>query len=304
MRLPKSFAFLISAVIVTAPAYAIEEQQDQIPRTDIPTDGAPTNDGIRGGPPAGSSDFILLGIGAGISTDYAGADSYDFLPTPLVIGRYKGIDFATRGPGITVDFIRDKRGDKVDFILGPSFRFRFDRNNADNIDDIQVAALEELDIALEVGVTAGVKFNRILSGFDDISLMVDAQADVLGAHGGYVISPSLTYSTPFSAGIVARLSGGITYASDDFVDTYSSINAANSAASGLAQFTGAGGIRDWHTSLLIAYDLSGDVRDGGWGLFALGSYSRLLGDTARSPIVTETGSPNQLFGAIGIGYSF
>lgn len=274
--------------------------------TNVPTNVRPaTTQAPRGGPPEGaSSDFVLIGIGAGISTDYSGADTYNFLPTPLVIGRYKGYDFVTRGPGLMVDLVRDKRGQKVSYILGPIGRVRFDRNNANNIDDPQVAALEELDIAVELGVTAGVKVSKIFSDFDDITFMVDTVFDVAGAHGGTIITPAISYSTPLSEGIVVRLTGSANYASNDFIDTYSSINAANSLASGLAQFDGDGGIRDIGASLLLAIDLDGDVRNGGWGIFGLGSYSRLVGDSADSPIVTQTGSPNQFFGSIGIGYSF
>lgn len=270
-----------------------------------PTNVPPVTAPPRGGPPQGaSSDFLLLGIGAGFSADYSGADTYDFLPTPLVIGRYKGYDFATRGPGVMVDLVRDKAGKKINYILGPIGRVRFDRNNANNIDDPQVAALEELGIAVELGATAGIKVNKIFSAFDDITVMVDTVFDVTGVHGGTIISPAIIYSTPLSEGIVVRLTGSANYGSDDFIETYSSINAANSLASGLAQFDADGGIRDIGASLLLAIDLDGDVRNGGWGIFGLGSYSRLVGDSADSPIVTQTGSPNQFFGSIGIGYSF
>ncbi len=268
--------------------------------------GAPSN-GAAGPPdniPDPNGDFLLIGIGVGITTDYAGADNYDFLPVPQALGSYKGIGFISRGPGLAFDFIPDKKDAKVDLIFGPQFRFRFDRNNSDNIEDAQVAALEELDTAVELGVSAGFQVNKLLSDFDNVTVWVDALWDVAGAHGGAFISPAVTYSTPLSTGIVARLSTGITYVSDDFVDTYSSINAANSLASGLPTFQGEGGIRDVNGSLLMAFDLDGDVRNGGWSIFALGNYSRLLGDTADSPIVTETGSPNQFFGALGIGYSF
>lgn len=298
--------FLIGAAALSFSHQATAQDVDIIPPA--PKEAiapAATTQAPRGGPPEGaSSDFVLIGIGAGISTDYSGADTYDFLPTPLVIGRYKGYDFITRGPGLMVDLVRDKRGQKINYILGPIGRVRFDRNDADNIDDPQVAALEELDIAVELGVTAGVKVSKIFSDFDDLTFMVDTVFDVAGAHGGTIITPSISYSTPLSEGVVVRLTGSANYASDDFIDTYSSINAANSLASGLAQFDGDGGIRDIGASLLLAIDLDGNVRNGGWGIFGLGSYSRLVGDSANSPIVTQTGSPNQFFGSIGIGYSF
>jgi outer membrane protein len=39
-------------------------------------------------------------------------------------------------------------------------------------------------------------------------------------------------------------------------------------------------------------------------LFGIASYKRLQGDVAVSPIVRDTGSPNQVFASIGLGYTF
>ena len=301
------FSPLIPILIMSTalPALGEDKQEEQNSESDTSeriATAPSTRPSTR--PKGASSDFLLLGVGAGISTDYAGADSYDFLAAPLIIGRYKGIDFATRGPGLAVDVIADTPGKKIDFILGPLARFRFDRNNSDNIEDVQVAALEELDTAVELGVSAGFQVNRIFHKFDNITIWVDAGWDVAGAHGGALITPAVTYSTPLSPALVANLSAGVSYATDDFTETYSSIDAADSLASGLPVFSAQGGIRDVNSRLLLAYDLDGDVRNGGWGLFALGSYTRLLGDTADSPIVTLTGSPDQFFGVFGVGYSF
>ncbi len=39
-------------------------------------------------------------------------------------------------------------------------------------------------------------------------------------------------------------------------------------------------------------------------MFGFARYERLLGDAARSPIVRELGSRNQLSGGIGLSYTF
>jgi outer membrane protein len=41
-----------------------------------------------------------------------------------------------------------------------------------------------------------------------------------------------------------------------------------------------------------------------WGLFGFARYERLVGDAAKSPIVREFGSRNQLSGGIGLNYTF
>jgi MipA family protein len=57
-------------------------------------------------------------------------------------------------------------------------------------------------------------------------------------------------------------------------------------------------------SLLGAIDLSGDARDGGWGVFGLVNYSRLTGDAKRSPVTSLRGDADQWFLAGGISYTF
>jgi outer membrane protein len=56
--------------------------------------------------------------------------------------------------------------------------------------------------------------------------------------------------------------------------------------------------------MLGGVDLSGDVRDGGWGLYSFVSYSRLINDAKRSPITSLRGDAGQWFAAGGISYTF
>ena len=80
------------------------------------------------------------------------------------------------------------------------------------------------------------------------------------------------------------------------------ISAAGSAASGLARYTPGGGFASIGTSLLATHALSEERS--GWVLFGVVSYKRLQGDIAASPIVRDTGSADQFFGSLGIGYTF
>lgn len=80
------------------------------------------------------------------------------------------------------------------------------------------------------------------------------------------------------------------------------IDAAGAAASGLAAHDPDGGLASIGGSVLATHSLSG--RRTGWALFGVASYKRLQGDIAASPIVRDTGSPNQLFASVGVGYTF
>jgi MipA family protein len=248
-------------------------------------------------------DWLTVGIGPGYGPSYEGSDDYVLFPAPIAQGSVAGFDFGARGPGLYVDLIRDSDSDAgVKFLAGPLVRVRLDRNS--RIKDPVVRLLGERDVAVEVGGTAGVAFSGVLNPYDTLSVSGDIQWDVANAHDGRLISPSVSYSTPLSPAIFANLSLSATHVDGNYADTYFSIDATGSAASGLPLFDAKGGWKSYGASLLTGYDLSGDARDGGFGLFGLVSYSRLTGDAKRSPVTSIRGDASQWFLAAGIAYTF
>lgn len=248
-------------------------------------------------------DWVTVGVGAGYGPSYEGSDDYTLFPAPIAQGSVGGFDFGARGPGVYVDLIADGNNDSVvKFIAGPLVRVRLDRNS--RIKDPVVRALGKEDVAVEVGGTAGVSFAKVLNPFDTLTVSVDAQWDVAKAHRGRLITPSVSYSTPLSEAIFTNLSFSATHVDDDYADTYFTVDAAGSAASGLPTYTATGGWHSYGASLLGGFDLSGDVRDGGWGVFGLVSYSKLTGDAKRSPVTSIRGDSDQWFLAAGVSYTF
>ena len=250
-----------------------------------------------------AGDWLTLGIGGGYGPSYEGSDDYTLFPAPLAQGSLSGFDFGARGPGLYVDLVRDSNAEgNVKFLAGPLVRVRTDRNN--NIKDPVVRSLGKEDVAIEIGATAGVSFSKVLNPFDSLTLSTDIQWDVAKGHRGRLISPNISYSTPLSTAIFTNLSLSATHVDGNYADTYFSIDAAGSAASGLPVFDAKGGWKSYGASLLGGVDLSGDVRDGGWGVFGLVSYSRLTGDAKRSPVTAIRGDADQWFLAGGISYTF
>lgn len=247
-------------------------------------------------------DYLTVGAGVAVGPSYEGSDNYTISPLPVVLGSIGGIDFQPRGPGIAFDFIPDRKDAKVDFILGPVVRARFDRQNS--IKDPVVRSLGKLDFAVEVGPFAGVQVNRVLNPYDSLTAQVDLRWDVAGAHDGMVVYPSLTYFTPLSRSIVTSLAVSAEHVDDDYANYYFGISPAGSAASGLPAFAASSGWKNVGVTSLTALDLDGDVTNGGFSLIFLGSYSRILGDAKRSPVTSIRGSANQFFGAVGVGYTF
>jgi outer membrane scaffolding protein for murein synthesis (MipA/OmpV family) len=289
MRIFKSCAAaLCVSVALCAPAFA---QDSEAPATERP------NRSVFAG------DWVTVGLGVGFSPSYDGSDQYDLFPAPLVQGSVKGIDFGARGPGLYVDLIADGNSNKdVKFLAGPLLRFRMDRNN--DIKDPVVGLLGKEDVAIEVGGTIGVSLSKILHPFDSVTISNDIQWDIAGAHKGRIISPSISYATPLSKAIFTMFSLSATHVDGNYADTYFSIDQAGSIASGLPLFDAKGGWKSYGASLLGAVDLSGDARDGGWGIYGLINYSRLTNDAARSPVTSLRGDADQWFMAGGISYTF
>ena len=69
-------------------------------------------------------------------------------------------------------------------------------------------------------------------------------------------------------------------------------------------FQADGGFESVGTNLLVAYDLGGNLADGGVSLIGIGGYSHLLGDAEDTPFTSIRGDADQWFAAIGIGYTF
>ncbi len=286
--LKASIAAILASATICSPAFA-QDATTEIPDT--------SDRGVFAG------DWVTVGIGAGVRPSYEGSDDYILFPVPLAQGSIGGIDFGARGPGFYADLIADSdSASTVKFLVGPLFRVRLDRNS--NIKDPVVRLLGKEDVAIEFGATVGVAFIKVINPFDNLTLSTDIQWDVAGAHNGRLISPSISYATPLSKAIFTSLSLSATHVDGNYADTYFSIDPVGSAASGLPQFNADGGWKIYGASLLGAIDLSGDARDGGWGVFGLVNYSRLTGDAKRSPVTSLRGDADQWFLAGGISYTF
>ncbi len=97
---------------------------------------------------------------------------------------------------------------------------------------------------------------------------------------------------------------GAEFVDDDFADYYFSVNPAQRAGSNLPLFTAQGGLNRIGTLAIVNYDLSGNALDGGWSIYGVGGYSRLLGDGADTPFTAQRGSANQFITGLGVGYTF
>lgn len=265
-----------------------------------------------GGPPEGMTsvfddNWINIGIGAGLIPTYSGSNDYFVFPLPLLTGRIGGVGFRPSGAGMTFDVLSPQptvleQNKKPQVSFGPAFRLRVERA-VDSRDPV-VEAAGRLDRALELGLAGGVTFPALFNPNDSLTIGTAVRWDVLGAHDGQVIEPSVSYLTPLSLGILLQLSATMEIVDDNFARYYQSVTPAQSAASGLPVFDASGGINRVGANMTMAFDLDGNALNGGFNIFSVAGYSRLLGDGANTPFTRLRGNPNQFLIGLGIGYTF
>jgi MipA family protein len=248
-------------------------------------------------------DWLIVGGGAVYGPSYDGSDDYVIDPVPAIQGKVFGIGINARNSGLSLDFINDG-GNKVSFAIGPSARLR--SNRAVHIKDPVVEQLGTLKRAIEVGGTVGISFNKLITGYDTLSFSVDGRVDINGSHGGVVINPSISYFTPLSKGIAVVLSADAEHADDKFMNYYFSVSPGGSLATGgvLPAYQARGGWRKIGGSAITAFDLDGDLTNGGLSVVAFGSYYREINDAEFSPIVSVRGSRHQWNGGLGLALTF
>jgi outer membrane scaffolding protein for murein synthesis (MipA/OmpV family) len=268
-------------------------------------DGPPPPDPLTQSPDAPTAfdgDYLTVGVGGAYGPGYEGSDSYVFFPVGAVQGRLGGIGISPRPAGVALDLINDPVDSKVTFNFGPVARGRFDRTR--QIRDPIVQALGKRDTAIEVGATGGISFKGLTNPYDSLSFGVDVRWDVAGAHKGRAIQPTVSFMTPLSPAFAVAINASADYVDDKYADYYFGVTPAGAAASGLPAYDARSGWKTAGTSLVTFYDLDGNLANGGFALIGGVSYSRLLGNFARSPIVSERGSRDQFLIGAGIAFTF
>ena len=255
-------------------------------------DGEPVDDG---------GDTLTIGLGGSYLPSYEGSNNYVLSGSGLIRGRVSGFNFYSRATSLLLDVVREPANAPVNLEFGPMVNLRLDRTSG--IKDARVRALGEIDTAIEAGAFLGVTKNGVFHEYDFLTARVDVIHDVTNTHDSLIVTPNLEYATPLSRTALVGASISADYVGDGFARTYFGVTPSGAAASGLAAYDLDGGFKNVRLSLLSALSLSGDLRRG-WGLFAIGSYSRLLGDFKRSPIVRDAGDADQFFAAIGLSYTF
>jgi outer membrane scaffolding protein for murein synthesis (MipA/OmpV family) len=104
--------------------------------------------------------------------------------------------------------------------------------------------------------------------------------------------------------VLVNLALSAEHVDDDYADYYFSVSPTGSAASGLPAFSAEGGWKSAGATILAGFDFNGDFSDGGLAAFALGGYSRVLGDAKRTPLTSLRGDADQWLVGGGLAFTF
>jgi len=235
----------------------------------------------------------FVGGAVGAVPDYVGSDDYTVGIAPAGKVHWDPSERYIRliASELSVNII-----DSKNWSLGPLANYRFGRKN---VDDSVVDKMEDIDGTVELGVFGGWTW----IGPDDprqrLNVSLQFQHDVGGVHDGYLVTPSVRYWHPVTRPLTLSIGASTTYGSKNYMSTYFDVTPSDSARSGLSTFSASSGIRDVRIAPMAIYSLSQQ-----WHLAGGLIYSRLVGDAADSPIVSDRGSENQLFGGFGVVYAW
>jgi outer membrane scaffolding protein for murein synthesis (MipA/OmpV family) len=250
--------------------------------------------------PNDRSDTVTLALGGAYVPDYEGSDDYEFTPFGAIRGRLGGFSFATRGTYLYVDLLRRPESG-VDFDFGPIVGVRRERLN--KVEDDFVQLFGKRKTAVEVGGFAGVSFHGLTNPYDTLSLRIDVVHDVANAHQSTVVTPAIDFGTPLSRTTYVGASLSADFIANKYADYYYRTPLVTIGPNTLLANNPDGGMKNWRLGALVNQSITGDLT-GGLSIFAGANYSRIVGDIADSPIVSDRGSRSQWQVATGLAYTF
>lgn len=232
-------------------------------------------------------------FGAGVMAvpEYEGSD--EMQAVPILAGRvnYNHYYVETKGLGL-----RGNISSMQSVEFGPALNYRFGR---DDVDNNTIDRLSDIDDAIEAGGFVKIPVNGVLSLRDQLALDVSVLTDISDTHEGTLIQFGPSYSYAMTPKLRMSTSLSATYASQNYMDTYYSVDASNAAASGLSQFDADGGVKDIGVTLVGNYSVNKR-----WGVIGIAGYQELLGDAKDSPIIKNAGESGQFTAGLAVSYRF
>ncbi|MDD1520744.1 MULTISPECIES: MipA/OmpV family protein [Bradyrhizobium] len=237
-------------------------------------------------PPVSGTWTVMIGAEGQYRPSYEGANHSLFSPVPIFSIRRAGSVDQFRSPrdNISIALI-----DFGDLRAGPAGKFVPSRK-ASNYSEL--TGLGDVKAAFEAG--GFIEYFPV----DWFRVRNETRAG-FGGHEGVVSDFSADFIVPVTRAITVSGGPRFTWESTKAVAPYFSIDAVQATAAGLPAFDAKGGAHSVGAGAQVKYRI-----DPQWEVHSYIEYDRLLGDAAKSPLVTARGSVNQTTVGIGASYSF
>jgi outer membrane protein len=237
-----------------------------------------------------------VGGGGLYSPAYEGDDAYRLSLLPNVQINHGDRFFASVQGGVGYSWIATPS-----LRAGPIARIKFAREEDGNQtfavtgDDVtDLRGLGDVDASLELGGFLAYKAGPV-------TLSSELRQAVSG-HEGLVADVGAVWSGrgyPWGQAIVWSLGPRMRVVDESYNAAYFSVDAVQSAASGLPAFAAEGGVHSYGAGATAILPLG---RNGPWSAVVVAGYDRLVGDAGASPLVRERGSADQASVGIFLTY--
>ncbi|TDJ71741.1 MAG: MipA/OmpV family protein [Proteobacteria bacterium] len=237
-------------------------------------------------PIAEKTRWATLGIGLAAVPDYEGSEDYQGVPVPIVRVDWRSRRYvAFTGTRFRANLLSGFKK----WQAGPMLNYNPGR---DDVDNDRVDALRDIDNTIEGG-------GFVIFDAGKWETHLQFLTDVDDEHDGSLATFRQSYKRPLKNRRLLTLNFSLTYADDDYMETFFGIDTNNAARSGLRTFEAEADFKDVEVSVAFLRNVSKR-----WNIaYSLG-YKRLLGDAADSPVVDDEGSADQFFGAIIGSYTY
>ena len=235
-----------------------------------------------------------IGAGVGVVPDYEGSEDYTAVPVPhfsaqWTSGRYIKLD----GNVLKANLLANDR-----WSLGPVLQYRGERD--DDVDNNKVAKMDKIDAAVEAGAFLGYKLAlfHVAPKYDSWDIGAQLVTDASGEHDGMLATARTGYTFKNDR-MSTRIGASVTYADDDYMDTYFSVSASDANRSGLKKYKAESGVKDVGLDLTLRLKMNEN-----WAVRGVFAYIALLEDAKDSPLVDDEGDSGQFKGSVVVIYNF
>jgi outer membrane protein len=227
---------------------------------------------------------VRVGLGAQLKPEFKGADDTEFGPL-FDIDIAKGSDpfrFEAPDDSFGIRLISNER-----FAAGPAAKIEGSRKNKD-----VGAAVGKVPTTIEAGV-----FAEFLAS-DSFRIRGEVLKGI-GGHEGLEGSVGADYINRDGDRYVFSVGPRLLFSNARYQRAFFGVDTEAALATGLPVYRPDSGLHAVAVASGLSYQFSSR-----FGAFGFARAERLVGDAAKSPIIKEFGSRNQLSGGVGLSYTF